>query len=65
MKKIIALLTLLVLCCSCIVENRKTPEQNCKFEFEGHQYIAFKFFKWTSGIGIVHDPDCECMIDYE
>lgn len=64
MKKIIALLTLLVLCCSCI-EHRETPEQNCKFEFEGHQYIAFKFFKWTSGIGIVHDPNCECMIDYE
>ena len=64
MKKIIALLTTLTLCCSCC-EYRETPSQNCKFEFEGHQYIAFKFFKYSNGVGIVHDPDCPCMIDYE
>lgn len=64
MKKIIALLATLVLCCSCY-EYRETPSQNCKFEFEGHQYIAFKMFTFGQGIGIVHDPDCPCMIDYE
>ena len=43
-----------------------------KFEFEGHRYIWFindanivnGYGHGTSG-GIVHDPNCECMIDYD
>ena len=38
-----------------------------KFTFEGHQYIEFyNFHTLYGGIGgVVHDPECECMIDYD
>ncbi|MBQ3416164.1 MAG: hypothetical protein IJH39_12685 [Clostridia bacterium] len=43
-----------------------------KFEFEGHRYIWFAneanivngYGKGATG-GIVHDPNCTCMIDYD
>jgi len=33
------------------------------FTSEGHKYILFSLnLRWA---GVVHDPECECMVDYE
>lgn len=34
------------------------------FEYEGHKYIYFRVIPGY-GSGVVHDPDCWCMIDYD
>lgn len=36
-----------------------------RFEFEGHTYIWFKRLHSGYSGGIVHDPDCQCMIEYD
>lgn len=33
------------------------------YEYNGHTYLIFGQTSLTNGV--VHDPDCECMIDYE
>lgn len=33
------------------------------YEYNGHTYLIFGQSTLTNGV--VHDPDCECMIDYE
>lgn len=48
--------------------NDKTPEEvkAKKFEFEGHSYIEFYRSDIIRGrTGFVHDPDCQCMIEYD
>ena len=35
----------------------------CVYEYNGHRYLIFGRTDLTNGV--VHDPDCECMIDYE
>lgn len=73
MKKLLLLLSLLVIICSCepstaIVTNQKQEVamryfQTIKhFEYEGHKYISFgrRHTSSSSTMGIVHDPDCHC-----
>ena len=41
-------------------------EQVVEFEYNKHQYIWFKNedgLSWSGGI--VHDPDCWCMVEYD
>ena len=78
MKKIFILLISLILVCGCNF-NTPTPikvndEPTIglftsieKFTFEDHDYIWFKAYNGTLGYsgGIVHDPNCKCMIDYD
>jgi hypothetical protein len=48
--------------------NDKTPEEvkAKKFEFEGHSYIEFyRYDMHVNYTGFVHDPDCQCMIEYD
>lgn len=33
------------------------------YKYNGHQYLIFGRTELTNGV--VHDPDCSCMIDYE
>ena len=33
-----------------------------KIEYSGHSYIVFSD---GHSFDVVHDPDCECMIDYD
>lgn len=51
-------------------ENPGLFDQVIKFEYEGHKYIWFRAqtvdthsIAWDGGI--VHDPDCPCMVDYD
>lgn len=48
--------------------NDKTHEEvkAKKFEFEGHSYIEFyRSDIFRDRTGFVHDPDCQCMIEYD
>ena len=79
MKKLFVLIVCLFLAVGCghyttpVRENKDEPTTELftrieKFEFEGHKYIWFRslnggYAGWDGGI--VHDPDCECMIDYD
>lgn len=55
MKKILIILTcLLATGCSC----SKGPGRVEHFTYEGHEYIYFMRLS-----GVVHDPNCWCMID--
>ena len=81
MKKFIVLLfSCLLLICSCTSTPASTPviyknevttstfDRIIKFDFENHKYIWFRslnggYTGWDGGI--VHDPDCDCMIDYD
>ena len=76
MKKIIVLLVLILCLCSCkenktvVYDDPTTALFNeiVHFNYQGHRYIWFKTYEglqqgWSGGI--VHDPDCECMIDYD
>ena len=43
-------------------------ENAIPFEYEGHDYICFRVYDGKSQsimTGVVHDPNCWCMIDYE
>ena len=68
MKKIVILLSLLALC-GCSNKN-KEPEKSesiftdvTTFKYKEHQYIGFR--PYSDLWGVVHDPDCPCMINYE
>lgn len=71
MKKIITVFVSILLLsgCACITkvgERYELPENAVTaihFESEGHQYIWF--VRGRSGIGVVHDPECWCMVDYD
>lgn len=59
MKKIlIILVSLLATGCGC----SKGPEHAEHFTYEGHDYIYFRNIPGY-GSGVVHDPNCWCMID--
>ena len=69
MKKIILSVFFALLLCGCKTDVQKPIDNNQKyygekFTFEGHQYIVFSR-RVAGQCGIVHDPDCECMIDYD
>jgi hypothetical protein len=34
-----------------------------RYFYESHSYIRFDDAFSTYGIGIVHDPDCKCMVE--
>lgn len=71
MKKIITIFISLLLLsgCACVTKTERRvelPENSITtvhFESEGHQYIWF--IRDGSSIGIIHDPECWCMIDYD
>lgn len=81
MKKIILFLAAMVLLTGCKeykrTEKAETDQENpglfdqvIKFEYEGHKYIWFRGqtvcpYSVTWDGGIVHDPDCPCMVDYD
>ena len=65
MKKFLSLLVCIFLIfVSCSNNNTIKEPSVCgyKFTYEQHEYIMF-----TSPVhgGIVHNPECWCMIDYE
>lgn len=74
MKKLIIIILALLSLCGCTSKigspvqcDDSTVIYARKFTFEGHQYI--EFYRHIPGYdnrtGFVHDPDCECMIDYD
>lgn len=74
MKKIIVILTILLLsACDSMtvhmdgwaepVNSNDSKIDVCVYEYNGHRYLIFGRTDLTNGV--VHDPDCECMIDYE
>ena len=45
-----------------------THENAIHFEYEDHDYISFRVYDSKTQCvmtGVVHDPNCWCMIDYE
>lgn len=60
MKKLI-LLFVVVLLAGCS-QTTEPQYEATKFSYENHSYIMF-----TDGLseGVVHDPDCDCHIDFE
>lgn len=62
MKKFIMALGIILLSTSC---NNSSPDLVVtKIEYSGHSYIIFDS-GYGYGCEVVHDPDCECMIDYD
>ena len=69
MKKIMAVLSALVLC-SCVEEENIKDFRDTKFEvfdrivhfsYKSHDYIMFRDGSGDFSVaGIVHDPDCKC-----
>lgn len=70
MKKILFILSAVILLCSCeegpkrvIVQpkEKNLRIESYRFDFEGHNYIWFQkgFGDHTSG-GAIHDPGCKC-----
>ena len=70
MKKFIiaigAVLLLTVSSCQNLSSNIIYPkgleDRTKKIEYSGHSYIVFSD---GYSFDVVHDPDCECMIDYD
>lgn len=67
MKKVISVLSLTLLLCSCekplkpgSVRNNYPIDRVFHFEHENHQYIMFTIKYPTRYGGIVHDPNCKC-----
>lgn len=67
MKKIITLLCLIVLTSSCAITNSiETSDPDIrvkKITFEEHDYILFQDYSRHVYGGVVHDPNCWCMVD--
>lgn len=69
MKKIMIVLSALVLC-SCVKEENIKDFRGTEFEvfnkivhfsYKSHDYIMFRYgYNEYSIAGIVHDPDCKC-----
>ena len=72
MKKLLLLLGILAIICSCEPSEAIVTKQKQEvamsyfrtvrhFEYEGHKYISFEHGYGDSRTqGIVHDPDCHC-----
>mgnify|MGYP007101900398 CR=1 FL=1 len=66
MKKILLLLIFLLLLCSCSSTKEATSNPSIvveKITYEQHYYLIFQ--QLGKYIGIEHDPNCWCMIDYD
>ena len=67
MKKILVLIISLLCVCSCSKVKEQTSDPSIvveKITYEQHDYLIFST-SMGKYIGINHDPDCWCMIDYE
>jgi hypothetical protein len=74
------LLVALVLCCISCSEGHQTEvrylgkespkdiipfRRITHFEYKGHKYIKFEELDGQFSVGVVHDPDCECLLKEE
>ena len=66
MKKIILLIISLLCFCSCVNGDKTSNERILveKITYQEHDYLIFSS---TNGyyIGVEHDANCWCMIDYD
>ena len=63
MKKILCVLTIVLLAsCSC-EENEQIPEIS-EWRVHHHTYKGHKYLTFGSFESIIHDPDCPCYNDY-